>query len=390
MPLFSATDRSSQAAFKTVFEEVAEVIRRHRSTDLVMLHMGDTHLPAPVPARPTQLDENRHTGYNCYANTRGHPGLRQLLLEKLNRTNGMEGLQPHNLQVTGGGIHGLFAAFRCLLEPGEEVLTLSPHWHLIGGVIHEAGGLARDLDFYLPLRRGAAVRDLLESGLKPTTAALYLNSPNNPSGVVLSRQELAEVAQFTVDHDLWVVSDEAYENFIFDGTPHVSIATLPGMAERTVSVYTFSKCLAAAGYRVGYTVCAPWLAERLHAVSSRTLYNAPTNNQMAVVQALETWDAWFPTLYDQYHRLRDRVVRDLRVPCLAPASGFYAFMDAGGACADRNPSDVLEDLVKEGVACVPGTAFGAGYEHWFRLCFVSEPEERLALGIERINRVLAR
>lgn len=390
MPLFSATDRNDQSAFRTVFEEVAEVIRRHKRQDLIMLHMGDTHLPAPEPARPTRLDEAHHTGYNCYANTRGHAGLRQLLLEKLARVNGFEGLEPRHLQVTGGGIHGLFAAFRCLLEPGEEVLTLAPHWHLIGGVIHEAGGLARDLDFYLPLRGGADLRELLESGLKPTTAALYLNSPNNPSGVVLNRSELEQVAAFAIEHDLWVVSDEAYENFIYDGTPHTSIATLPGMGERTVTVYTFSKCLAAAGYRVGYTVCAPWLAERLHAVSSRTLYNAPTNNQQSVVQALESWDSWFPDLYHTYRGLRDLVCRELKVPCRLPASGFYAFMDAGAACAGRTAVDVLEELVQAGVACVPGQAFGAGYGQWFRLCFVSEPAERLALGIERINRVLAR
>ncbi|MCA9786249.1 MAG: pyridoxal phosphate-dependent aminotransferase, partial [Candidatus Cloacimonetes bacterium] len=326
----------------------------------------------------------------CYANTRGHAELRQLLLRKLARENGMQGLDPHHLQITGGGIHGLYAAFRCLLDPGEEVLTLSPHWHLIGGVIHEAGGLARDLDFYLPLRRGASVRELLEAGLKPTTAALYLNTPNNPSGVVLGRAELEQVAAFAMEHDLWVVSDEAYENFIYDGTPHISIATLPGMHERTVSVFTFSKCLAAAGYRVGYTVCEPWLAERLHAVCSRTVYNAPTNNQMSVLQALEHWDHWFPQLNATYRRLRDRVCSELKVPCLLPASGFYAFMDASAACAGRTAVDVLEELVREGVACVPGAAFGAGFENWFRLCFVSEPEERLALGIERINRVLAR
>ena len=141
---------------------------------------------------------------------------------------------------------------------------------------------------------------------------------------------------------------------------------------------------------MGYTVCEPWLAERLHAVCSRTVYNAPTNNQMSVLQALEHWDRWFAQLNATYRRLRDRVCSELKVPCLLPASGFYAFMDASAACAGRTAVDVLEELVREGVACVPGAAFGAGFENWFRLCFVSEPEERLALGIERINRVLAR
>ncbi len=383
------SQRVAEPVFRSVFEQVTEVIRAAKGTDLVKLHMGDTHVDAPEPARPEALHHREQPSYNCYANTRGNGGLRQLLLEKLAQKNGLPGLEPHHLQVTCGAIHGLFAAFRALLAPGESVLTLAPHWHLIGGVIQEAGGVPVDVDFYLPIAEGKPIREILQAALRPDTAAIYLNSPNNPTGVVLDRSQIEELAAFAVEHDLWVVSDEAYEDFIFCDTEHCSIASLPGLFERTVSVYTFSKNMAAAGYRIGYTVAGPALTERLHACSSRTVYNAPSNNQLSVVQALQAWEQWFPGLYGRYAELR-AIVRDtLRAPCRLPDSGFYAFVDANAACERLGgPIKVLQAMAAEGVACVPGAAFGEGYETWFRLCYVSEHPKRLAVGLERLDRVL--
>jgi len=240
----------------------------------------------------------------------------------------------------------------------------------------------------------------MEAGLSDRTAVIYLNTPNNPTGFVLGKEILEEVACFASRHDLWIVSDEAYEDFLYDGEEHLSIAALPGMAERVLSVFTFSKCLAAAGYRVGYVAARHDLATEINRVTAQTVYNAPTDNQQLVAQAMLRWDEWSPALKERYREFRDTFVDDFRGDCIPPAAGFYAFVDLRdklGVDENTPPGKVgratlelLEELIREGVALLPGEAFGAGFEGWLRACYIAEPLERLRLGLERLNRVLGR
>jgi aspartate/methionine/tyrosine aminotransferase len=232
------------------------------------------------------------------------------------------------------------------------------------------------------------VKALLARGLSEKTAALYINTPCNPVGNVLSRAMLEQVGAFAKEHDLWIVSDEAYEDFIFSRDRHVSMATLEGLKDRTVSIFTFSKCLAASGYRVGYATAHPEVIHRIHRASTHTLYNAPTDNQQLVAQALVTWDEWFPALYESYKENRDLVCDGFKGRFYPPNGSFYCFFNASESLAGRPPMVLLEEMVRNGVAAVPGRAFGKGLESWFRFCFVAVPRERLILGLHRLNRAL--
>src|SRR6185436_4782753 len=172
--------------------------------------------------------------------------------------------EPDDIVVTQGGTHALFLLFQSLLGPGDEVLVLSPHWMAIPKLVALSHGARyRTLPVYLDALEGTlapgALAARLQAALAPETRGIYLNTPNNPTGAVLSREALLEIAAVAVERDLWVVSDEAYEHLLFDGIRHVSIASLPGMAERTVSVFTFSKSYAMTGWRVGYAVSPPAL-----------------------------------------------------------------------------------------------------------------------------------
>lgn len=391
MPGYKPSSETGEPIPATVFEAVAQVVQRKGKKEIIPLHLGDSHAWPPDPARPTALDLDRWKGFSQYCDTRGIAPLKDLLLDKLKTRNGMDWITGDRIQITCGAIHALYSTFATLLDPGDEVMSLSPHWHLTNPVIGQAGGVPVDTDFYIPLAEDpdADVDALLKAGLTDRTAAIYMNTPCNPTGMLLNRTVLEKIAQFAKKHCLWVVSDEAYEDFIYTDKKHISIATLPGMHDRTVSIFTFSKCLAAAGYRVGYAMANAPLIARMHHASTQTIYNAPTNNQYMVAQALTCWNDWFPELFQGYKKKRDLVCSNFKGRFFHPEGSFYVFFDASDCLKGRTPEELLEAMVDEGVTAVPGHAFGRGLESWFRFCFVAVTDDRLEEGIARLNRVVA-
>lgn len=398
MPRFQARTART-AAPATVFDQVNGIIARVKPTDLVRLDMGDTCLKPPAQGRPSGLDEARWPDYNLYSDTRGLLPLRERLGEKLRAKNALPWVTPAHLQVSCGAVHALFAAFKTMLAPGEEVLVLAPRWPLVPGVVRQAGGVPVDVPFLLDGRDadGDAVARRLEAALSERTAAIYLNTPNNPSGAILGRATLEAIGAFAAEHGLWIVSDEAYEDFVYEGEPHVSIASLPGMERRVVSVFTFSKCLAAAGYRVGYAVAQPDLIDEFNRVVALTVYNAPTAHQELGLQGLESWEDWFPALKARYKGFRDEFVHALGGGVQVPKAGFYVFLDVraqldrfrpAGADDSTAALALLEELVRAGVALLPGEAFGTAFTGWLRACYVAEPVERLVEGARRIRETL--
>ncbi len=383
--------RSETETRDTVFQQAARVINRIKPKEMIGLYLGDTHSLPPAPAMPGAFDTEKWPGFSRYCDTSGIPELKELLVRKLARKNSLPGVEKDHIQITCGAIHGLYSAFAAILDPGEEVMLLSPHWHMAQDVVTHANGVPVDTAFYVPLCEspGADPASLLQDGLSSRTAAIYLNTPNNPTGKVLDRSVLEKVAMFAKENDLWIVSDEAYEDFIFTSAEHVSIASLPGMRERCVSVFTFSKSMAAAGYRIGYTVAEQAVARRIRAASTRTIYNAPTNNQQMVAQAFVKWDEWFPKLYDRYKRNREIVLDRFKGCFFEPEGSFYVFFNARDALKRRTPEELLEEMVRRGVAAVQGHAFGSGFDEWYRFCFVAVPEEKLIKGIDRLNEVVA-
>ena len=236
--------------------------REQAGERVLHLERGEPDFDTP-PHIVEALAEAARAGETHYPDQRGTLAVRQTLVEKLARENAIA-CDPDDIVLANGGTHALFLAFQALLGPGDEVLVLSPHWMAIPKLVaFAAGARMRTLSFYLDVLEETlepgALAERIREALTPETRGIYLNTPNNPTGAVLTRAQLEAIAAVAIERDLWVISDEAYEHLVFDGRKHVSLASLPGMAERTLSVYTFSKSYAMTGWRVGYMVTPPAL-----------------------------------------------------------------------------------------------------------------------------------
>jgi aspartate aminotransferase len=360
------------------------------------LDQGDVSFDAPDTVKSAMLRaiaENR----SHYLQTAGLPRLQELLAAKLREKNRIPVGDAEELLVTNGGIHGLYIVLHALVEAGDEVLVPDPEWPPAAGNIL----LARGVPVACPLHEQRGWRydfDELESKITSKTRVLYLNSPNNPTGGVLSRADVERLAAIADAHKLWVISDEAYEDVIYDGE-HVSIASLRGMYERTIPLYTFSKSYAMTGLRLGYVAIKdPVIRDRAKKVLFYTASNIASVVQYGGVGALEGPQDCIEEFRTELRARRDlfyRGVADLGADVFSgapPAGAFYAFLRIGDALRDGSTTEsiswrVTERLIKEGrVGCVPGVDFGATGEGYIRFCFARERAE-LTGALESMTRL---
>ena len=385
---------------------LAQVISDARARELrgervLHLERGEPDFDTP-PHIVEALAAAARAGETHYPDPRGVSALRDALVEKLLNENGIA-CEPDDIVATVGGTHGLQLTFQALLGPGDEVLVPSPHWMAIPNLVGFCSGASmRTLPIYLEILEGrlgpAELAALLRAALRPETRGIYLNSPNNPTGAVLSRELLQAVADVAIERDLWVVSDEAYEHIVFDGARHVSLASLPGMAARTVSVYTYSKTYAMTGWRVGYVVFPPPLRPVMGPILSfYTTHGVFPAVQAAALAATRGPQDAVEHMRRAYQERRDLLLQGLegqsavRVP--APRGAFYAFADVAGAMANGDIASLVQDWLAMGVAVLPGTAFGAEFTTRVRLSLAARSEdiaeaarrirERVAAGAER-------
>ncbi len=333
-------------------------------------HGGEPFFETPEPIKYAAIHALTHN-HTRYAPSSGILPLREALLAKLHARNGLPA-HLDDVLVTAGGAHALSIAFQATLNPGDEVLVFSPYWTPIRDMI----ALTEAVPVLVP------TADALVNGLGATldrfvnsrTRALYYNTPQNPSGVVFSRAHAQAVAAFAIEHDLAVIADEAYEDLVYGDEPgeageHVSIASLPGMYERTITTYTLSKSYAMTGWRVGYAVAPePWTTA-LRKLVLYTTNGVSTPVQWAAVEALRTPRAVLDARREEYRARRDLLVRglnELRLPCQLPAGAFYAFPDVRRIAADSRDAAALL-LEKAHVATIPGSVFGPHGEGHLRL-----------------------
>jgi len=340
--------------------------REQAGERVLHLERGEPDFDTP-PHIVEALARAARAGQTHYPDPRGTPDLRDALREKLARENGIS-CDPEDIVVTNGGTHALFLAFQALLGAADEVVALSPHWMAIPKLVGFAHGASlRALPAYLDLQsgsldgRGFAAR--LRSTLQPSTRGIYLNSPNNPTGAVLTREQLMAMAEVAIERDLWVVSDEAYEHLLFDDARHVSLASLPGMAERTISVFTLSKSYAMTGWRVGYLVAPP----ALRAVLGPLLAFYTTHGVFPAVQSAARAAVTGPqdaveTMRRAYQERRDLLLAGLEgqsaLRVSRPRGAFYVFADVSAALEGRSVWALVEEWLGLGLAALPGTAFG--------------------------------
>jgi aspartate aminotransferase len=320
-----------------------------------------------------------------YAPSSGILELRRAIADKLRDRNRIPAT-VENILIVNGGMQGLFGAFQSLVNPGDDVLIFSPYWTPIKDLVAHCQG--RLVLVPTDEARANGIRETLALYATDRTRALYFNTPTNPSGVVFTRQETEAVARFALDRDLIVVADEAYEDIVYDDE-HVSIASLEGMFERTITSFTLSKSYAMTGWRIGYAVAAePWMT----GLAKATLYSSngvSTPTQWAALAAFTTPSDFLETSRVAYRERRDLLLaglNELGLTCTVPAGAFYAFPDVGSISNDsREAAELL--LSRAQVATVPGVVFGPQGEGRVRFSF-STSIETIAAGLESMRRNL--
>jgi aspartate/methionine/tyrosine aminotransferase len=336
---------------------------RAEGVNVHSLHGGEPFFETPPEikyAAIRALVENQ----THYAPSSGVLPLRKALVEKLAAKNRIHATTDEVI-ATVGGSQGLYAAFQCVLDPGDDALVFSPYWTPIGDLI--TGAQARPLRVPSSTARRNGIRNTLEQFSTPQTRAIYYNTPQNPSGLVFTRAEAEEVAAFAIERDLVVIADEAYEDLVYDGD-HVSIASLPGMAERTITAFTFSKTYAMTGWRAGYAVAQEPFMSALSKIVLYSTNGVATPVQYAMIHALKTPGAEIARIREEYRKRRDLLVTGLNevgLECASPAGAFYAFPNAEKIHKNsRTAAQIL--LEKAHIATIPGSVFGAQGEGHLR------------------------
>ena len=336
------------------------------------LHGGEPFFETPDAIKYAAIEAlvNNQTHY---APSSGIQPLREALAAKVTRKNGI----PANVDqviATVGGSQALYGAFQSVLDPGDDTLVFSPYWTPIADLIR--GAQARPLLVPTSTARRNGIGATLEQFSTPQTRCIYYNTPQNPSGTVFTRAEAEEVAAFAQERDLIVVADEAYEDLVYDGE-HFSIASLPGMAERTITCYTFSKTYGMTGLRAGYAVAKEPFMTALKKIVLYSTNGVTTFVQNAMIEALKTPETEIARLREEYRKRRDLIVAGLNevgLECEPPAGAFYAFPNVEKV--QKNSMTAAQILLEKAhIATIPGSVFGAQGEGHLRFGYAVTVEE---------------
>lgn len=370
---------------REILSRADELERQGRS--IIHMEIGRPDFDSPECAKAgarAALD----AGDVHYTDMSGTLELRQAIARKYRKENGMDVDADRNIVVTAGAIEALMITFLSALEPGDEVIIPSPFFPAYADQVALAN--ARLINVPCRMENGFRLRiEDLEAAVTPRTKMLLLNTPNNPSGAVLTRQDLEAIAALAQERDFWVISDECYEKFLYDGE-HTSIASLPGMAEWTVTIAAASKTWSMTGWRVGWAI----MPEQMKPYAAKCHQNLSTcaNSfaQAGVVRAFEEADGNVRTMIAEYGRRRDMVFGYLErmegIETVRPNGAFYAFPSIRKL--GMKPMEFCSFLLEEeGVSTVPGDLFGT--EGCIRLAYCRS-YEYIEEGMRRLERAVAR
>jgi aminotransferase len=378
MPTATEKLRLSQISPHIVQSEIRSMTVECDRVGGVNLAQGvcDTELPAPVARRAI---EAIHEGYNIYTRLDGVAPLREAIARKLQRDNGINVDPEGEVLVTSGATGGLYATALALLDPGDEVIVFEPFY---GYHLNTLLAL-RVNPVPVPLELGSWALDLdrLRSAITAKTRAIIVNTPSNPCGKVFSRAELEAIAALALEHDLFVFTDEIYEYFVFDGTQHISPASLPGMAERTITISGLSKTFSITGWRVGYLAAdRRWLGS-IGYFHDLTYVCSPSPFQYGAAAGLmELPPSFYAGLSTEYQAKRDQLcaaLTDAGLTPFIPSGAYYVLADVS-RLPGANAKEKARNLLRESkVAAVAGTAFFAGGrgENLLRFCFAKRDED---------------
>lgn len=353
--------------------------------NVISLCIGEPDLDTPSHIIEAGVEALRN-GFTHYAPSGGLWELREAIAERYRRETGLD-YGPENVIVTTGTTQGLFHSFLGVLNPGDEVIIPDPYYPNYLGQFHLAGAKV----VTVPVKEENGFRlqaEDIERAVTPQTRALLINSPNNPTGALLEKDDLAKIADVARKHDLTVISDEVYDSIIFDDRTYCSMAQIPGMKERVIIHNGFSKTYAMTGWRLGYLVAPSEYVERSIYLQESLVSCTTTFPQIAAVAALNGSQDCVADMLDTYSRRRTIVIEGLNdipgVSCYPTAGAFYAFPNIKSF--GLNSEDFAIDLLKkERVATVPGSYFGDNGEGYLRLSFATSDED-LREGIRRFRK----
>jgi len=355
--------------------------------DIISFGIGEPDFTTPDHVREA-AKRAIEEGYTHYTPNAGYANLREALAQKLADFNHIEA-KPEEVVVTSGGTQALFSSFYTLLNPGDELIIPDPGFLIYGSQVFLAGGEP----VFLPIREENHFQidaNELKGLITEKTKAILLNSPSNPTGIVIKKEILEEVAQIAKERDLFVISDELYEDILFDGREHVSIASFPGMKERTISIFGFSKSYAMTGWRIAYLTCPEYLVKEMVKIQQNTAVCPNSVTQRAVLYGLQnpkqTNDS-INKMCAAYQERRDVIMEGFKeiegFECMPPEGAFYAFPNITGTGKSSEELSMYL-LEKYGVVTVPGNAFGQYGEGYLRFSFATSVD-MIKEGIDKIK-----
>jgi N-succinyldiaminopimelate aminotransferase len=348
------------------------------------LHVGDTWLEPAEGCRMQDLSVERHPGMHRYADPQGLPALIEAVADRTRSRMGTP-TATADVLIAAGATGALGAVIGAVVEPGDEVLVLAPYWPLITGIVRCFHGDPVAVPAFDSTGSPAALIERLERARGDRTVALYLSTPNNPSGRVLPRASIEALVGWATAHELWIVADEVYEDYVYRGE---HVYTRPFAPDRTFSTHSFSKAFGMAGNRCGYVVGPAAAMGELRKVSTHAFYSTPTASQLAALLALDgRGDRWVAEVRPRYLSMGTAAAERLGVE--PPEGSTFLFLDVAPALDDRGLLGFLEDCADDGLFLAPGPSFGPYPDH-VRICFTCAAPDRVAAGVEILARRLGR
>lgn len=347
---------------------------KSQGVNVISLAGGEPDFDTP-PAIVEACFKAIRDGHTHYTMGRGILPLRERICRKLQEENGILST-PNQILVTPGGKYAIYLAINTFINPGDEVLILDPSWVSYAPIVEMCGGVPVRIP--LSLEDNYTIRcEALEAAVTPKTRILILNTPNNPTGRVLTGQEAAELEAFLLERDILLISDEVYEKIIYDGRKHISLGSYSSIADKVITVNSFSKSVAMTGWRVGYLCAAPALVDAIYLFYQHTLTCISEFSQIAAITALDCTEDMerMRQSYDRRRALLCDGISDIPgVHCLRPEGAFYAWV--------RIEKDGMDDvqlceylLEQAKVITVAGSGYGLGTASCLRMCFAASDDE---------------
>lgn len=355
--------------------------------DAISLGVGEPDFDTPWHIREEGI-RSLKGGKTFYTSNAGLMPLRREICSYTEKKIHVSYAPESEVMVTVGGSEAIDIAFRTVLDPGDEVIIPEPAFVSYVPCVQLAGGVP----VTIPLKAENEFRltpEELEAAITPKTKVLLLSYPNNPTGAIMEKEDLEALIDLIISHDILVISDEIYSELTYKSR-HVSIASLPGMLERTIVIDGFSKAFAMTGWRLGYALAPAEIMHEMIKLHQFAIMSAPTTSQYAAISALKNGNPDVMEMriaYDQRRRFLLHTLKEMEIPCFEPYGAFYIFPDISkfGMTSEEFATELLR---KQKVAVVPGSAFGACGEGFIRISYAYSIEE-LKAAFSRIQAFLA-